>query len=123
MLPKEARAIVADNSGAQNVLIFGILGGSKKKTAYIGDIVRVAVKKTLPNNKIVKKGDVRLALVVRTKFKKRDKFGHMAEAGDNAVVLLGNNYKPLFTRISGFAARKAFKGQFEPLASMIDTGY
>lgn len=96
---------VADNSGARSVLCIKVLGGSKRRYASIGDVIRVTVKEALPRGK-VKKGDVLLAVVVRTKKEIRREDGSCLRFDGNAVVLLSNNMQPLGTRIFGPVTRE-----------------
>lgn len=91
---------VADNSGAKRVQCIKILGGSKRRTATIGDIIVVSVKEALPNRK-VKKGEVQRALIVRTKQGIVRETGEKIQFDSNAVVLLNNQNMPIGTRIFG----------------------
>lgn len=114
MLIKGSRATVADNSGALECELFGIYKGS---VAKVGSIVKVAIKKVVPNGKI-KKGDKSKALVIRTKYCVRTDDGHRAYASENAVVLITEKFEPVGTRIFGFASRKAFQGGGSNIAKM-----
>ena len=105
MLQQESRANVADNSGAKEVLVIRVLGGSKRRYARIGDKVVVTVKKALPTGG-VKKGSVSTAVVVRTTRSIRRKDGSYIRFDDNAVVLLNNSDEPRGTRIFGPVARE-----------------
>lgn len=91
---------VADNSGAKRVQCIKILGGSKRRSATVGDIIVVSVKEALPNRK-VKKGEVQRALIVRTKQGITRETGEKIKFDSNAVVLLNNQNMPIGTRIFG----------------------
>lgn len=105
MLQQESRSTVADNSGAKEVLVIKVLGGSKRRYASIGDQVVISVKKALPNGN-VKKGTVHKAVVVRTKKALRRKDGSHIRFDDNAVVLLNPQGDIRGTRIFGPVARE-----------------
>ena len=105
MLQQESRANVADNSGAREVLVIRVLGGSGRRYAGIGDKVVVSIKKAMPTGG-AKKGTVSKAVVVRTKKAIRRKDGSYIRFDDNAVVLLNNADEPRGTRIFGPVARE-----------------
>lgn len=105
MVQQESRLSVADNSGAKEVLVIRVLGGTKKRYASIGDKVVVSVKSALPSGE-VKKGTVSKAVVVRTKKEIRRKDGSYIRFDDNAVVLLNNVDEMRGTRIFGPVARE-----------------
>ncbi|MCB0539983.1 MAG: 50S ribosomal protein L14 [Bacteroidetes bacterium] len=105
MLQQESRASVADNSGAKEVLVIKVLGGSKRRYASIGDKVVVSVKKALPNGN-AKKGTVHKAVVVRTKKAIKRADGSHIRFDDNAVVLLNAQDEMRGTRIFGPVARE-----------------
>lgn len=117
MLQQESRANVADNSGAKEVLVIRVLGGSKRRYARIGDKVVVTVKKALPTGG-VKKGAVSKAVVVRTTRSLRRKDGSYIRFDDNAVVLLNNQDEPRGTRIFGPVARELRDKQFMKIVSL-----
>lgn len=117
MIPKGARVKVADNSGAIIAEIFGIYGGSGRMDCRIGDFVKVAIKKAIPNAK-VKSGEVYLGIVVRSKWKTRRKNGHVVSAGDNAIVLLNEQKTPIGTRISGCVAQEILAHPNENIRKM-----
>lgn len=96
---------VADNSGARRVMCIKVLGGSHRRYAYIGDIIKVSVKEAIPNGK-VKKGEVFDAVVVRTKNGVRRADGSLIKFDGNAVVLLNNQQQPVGTRIFGPITRE-----------------
>ena len=93
MVQQESRLNVADNSGAKEVLVIRVLGGTKKKYASIGDKIVVTVKSALSSSSM-KKGTVSKAVVVRTKKEIRRKDGSYIRFDDNAAVLLNNNDEP-----------------------------
>jgi large subunit ribosomal protein L14 len=105
MLQQESRMAVADNSGAREVLLIRVLGGTKKRYASIGDKVVVSVKSAIPSGE-VKKGTVSKAVVVRTKKEIRRQDGSYIRFDDNAVVLLNNLDEMRGTRIFGPVARE-----------------
>jgi large subunit ribosomal protein L14 len=117
MLQQESRANVADNSGAKEVLVIRVLGGSKRRYARIGDKVVVTVKKALPAGG-VKKGAVSTAVVVRTTRAIRRKDGSYIRFDDNAVVLLNAQDEPRGTRIFGPVARELRDKQFMKIVSL-----
>jgi large subunit ribosomal protein L14 len=105
MIQQESRTNVADNSGAKEVLVIKVLGGSKRRYASIGDKVVVSIKKALPNGN-AKKGTVHKAVVVRTKKAIKRKDGSHIRFDDNAVVLLNAQDDIRGTRIFGPVARE-----------------
>lgn len=105
MIQQESRLLVADNSGAKEVLCIRVLGGTGKRYARIGDKIVVSVKSALPSGE-VKKGTVTKAVVVRTKKEIRRPDGSYIRFDDNAVVLLTNLDEIRGTRIFGPVARE-----------------
>ena len=105
MIQTETVLSVADNSGARKVLCIKVLGGSRKRYAKIGDIIKVTVKDAIPRGK-VKKGDVYNALVVRTKHGVRRPDGSLIRFDGNAAVLLDNKREPIGTRVFGPVTRE-----------------
>jgi large subunit ribosomal protein L14 len=105
MIQMQTRLSVADNSGARQVMCIKVLGGSKRRYASIGDVIIVSVKEALPNSK-VKKGEVKRAVVVRTKKEIARPDGTYIRFDDNAAVLIDNQSQPLGTRIFGPVARE-----------------
>lgn len=99
---------VADNSGARKVMCFKVIGGSKRRYAGVGDIIKVSVKEAIPKSK-VKKGDVMNAVVVRTKKGVRRPDGSLIRFDTNAAVLLNNQREPIGTRIFGPVTRELRK--------------
>jgi len=109
MVQQESKLAVADNSGAREVLVIRVLGGTKKRYASIGDQVVVTVKSAIPSGE-VKKGTVSKAVVVRTKKEVRRNDGSYIRFDDNAVVLLNNTDEMRGTRIFGPVARELRDG-------------
>jgi large subunit ribosomal protein L14 len=105
MLQTESRLKVADNTGAKEVLVIRVLGGTKKRYASVGDKIVVTVKSATPNG-TVKKGQVSRAVVVRTKKEVRRKDGSYIRFDDNACVLLDTNGEMRGTRVFGPVARE-----------------
>ena len=117
MLQQESRAVVADNSGAKEVLVIRVLGGTKKRYARIGDKVVVAIKSAIPNGNI-KKGAVAKAVVVRTKKETRRNDGSYIRFDDNACVLLNPTGEMIGTRVFGPVARELRDKQFMKIVSL-----
>jgi large subunit ribosomal protein L14 len=117
MIQMQTRLRVADNSGAKEVMCIKVLGGSKRRTASIGDVIVVSVKEALPNSK-VKKGEVAKAVIVRTIHKIRRPDGSYIRFDDNSAVLINNNKEPIGTRIFGPVARELRGKQFVKIVSL-----
>lgn len=105
MIQMQTRLTVADNSGAKEVMCIKVLGGSHRRYANIGDVIRVSVKEAIPNSR-VKKGEVFKALVVRTKCGVTRGDGSVIRFDGNAAVLLNNQEQPIGTRIFGPVTRE-----------------
>ncbi len=105
MIQNETRLRVADNSGARSLLCIRILGGSKRRSAGIGDVIVAAVKEAAPGG-AVKKGDVVKAVVVRTRKETRRDDGSYIRFGENAGVIINPDGAPRGTRIFGPVARE-----------------
>ena len=117
MIQNESRLTVADNSGAKEVLVIRVLGGTKKRYASIGDKVVVTVKNALPSGN-VKKGTVSKAVIVRTKKEISRADGSYIRFVDNAVVLLNATDEIRGTRIFGPVARELRDKQFMKIISL-----
>ena len=117
MIQMQSRMEVADNSGAKEVKCIKVLGGSKKMTASLGDIVVVAVQEALPGGKI-KKGDVKKAVIVRTKYPVRREDGSCISFDKNSVVILNASNEPAGTRIFGPVARELRAKNFTKICSL-----
>jgi large subunit ribosomal protein L14 len=117
MVQQESRLSVADNSGAKEVLVIRVLGGTKRRYASVGDKIVVTVKAALSSSNL-KKGTVTKAVVVRTRKEVRRKDGSYIRFEDNAAVLLNNNDEPRGTRIFGPVARELREKQFMKIISL-----
>ena len=105
MIQMQSRLDVADNTGARSVMCFKVLGGSKRRYANIGDVIKVTVKEAAPRGR-VKKGEVYNAVVVRTAKGVRRADGTYVRFDDNAAVLIKDDKNPRGTRIFGPVARE-----------------
>jgi len=117
MIQTETRLRIADNSGAKVVSCIKVLGGSKRRYAYVGDIIVVAVKEAMPNSK-VKKGDVVKAVIVRTAKEIRRDDGSHIKFDDNSAVLIDPQSEPIGTRIFGPVARELRGKNFMKIISL-----
>ena len=116
MVQQESRLKVADNSGARELLVIRVLGGSKVKTGNIGDVVVGTVKKATPNGTI-KEGEVVKAVIVRTKFGVRIDDGSYIKFDDNACVLIKDDKSPIGTRVLGPVARELREKEYNKTVS------
>ncbi|GAB3026432.1 MULTISPECIES: 50S ribosomal protein L14 [Bowmanella] len=117
MIQMQTSLDVADNSGARRVMCIKVLGGSHRRYAHIGDIIKVTVKEAIPRGK-VKKGDVLNAVVVRTRKGVRRPDGSLIRFDSNAAVLLNNNKQPIGTRIFGPVTRELRGDKFMKIISL-----
>lgn len=117
MIQMESTLDVADNSGAKTVACIKVLGGSKKRTAEVGEIVVVSVKDAIPHGK-VKKGEVQRALIVRTKAPVRRADGTVIRFDRNAAVLVNKQGEPIGTRIFGPVTRELRAKNFMKIVSL-----
>lgn len=117
MIQMQSYLNVADNSGAKRVQCVKVVGGSKKKSAGIGDIIVVAVKDALPNAAIAR-GEVKRAVIVRTKKELRRQDGTYIRFDDNACVMIDANKNPLGKRIFGPVARELREGNYMKIVSL-----
>ena len=117
MIQQESRMVVADNSGAKEILVIKVLGGTGRRYANIGDIVVVTVKKAIPSG-IVKKGDVCKAVIVRTKKGLRRADGSYIRFDENAAVIIKEDLNPRGTRIFGPVARELREKNFMKIVSL-----
>ena len=108
---------VADNSGARRLMCIKVLGGSKRRYAAIGDVIKVSIKEAIPRGK-VKKGDVYNAVVVRTAKGVRRPDGSLIRFDGNAAVLLNANLQPIGTRIFGPVTRELRSERFMKIISL-----
>jgi large subunit ribosomal protein L14 len=117
MIHPESNLDVADNSGARRVQCIKVLGGSKRKTASVGDVIVVAIKDAIPRGK-VKKGDVHRAVIVRTSFPVRRGDGSAIRFDRNAAVLINKSLEPIGTRIFGPVVRELRGKKFMKIISL-----
>ncbi|MCX7091863.1 MAG: 50S ribosomal protein L14 [Methylobacter sp.] len=117
MIQMQTNLDVADNSGAKKVMCIKVLGGSHRRYAGIGDIIKVSIKDAIPRGR-VKKGEVYNALVVRTCKGVRRSDGSVIRFDGNAAVILNNNLQPLGTRIFGPVTRELRGERFMKIISL-----
>ena len=117
MIQTQSYLDVADNSGARRVMCIKVLGGSKRRYARVGDLIKVTVKEAIPRGK-VKKGQVMTAVVVRTKKGVRRPDGSTIKFDDNAAVLLNAQDAPIGTRIFGPVTRELRGEKFMKIISL-----
>ena len=117
MISAESTLDVADNSGARKVLCIKVLGGSKRKTASVGDVIVVSIREAIPRGK-VKKGDVHQAVIVRTSFPVRRADGSAIRFDRNAAVLISRQGEPIGTRIFGPVTRELRARRFMKIVSL-----
>ena len=117
MIQMQSMLSAADNSGAKRVMCIKVLGGSKRRYARIGDVIKVTVKDAIPRGK-VKKGEVYNAVVVRTRKGVRRKDGSLIRFDGNAAVLLNTKLEPIGTRIFGPVTRELRSERFMKIVSL-----
>jgi large subunit ribosomal protein L14 len=117
MIQQESRLKVADNSGAKEVLVIKVLGGSRRRYASIGDVFVATVKDAIPGA-AVKRGDVVRCVVVRTKKERRRPDGSYIRFDENAAVLINNERNPRGTRIFGPVGRELREKRFMKIVSL-----
>jgi large subunit ribosomal protein L14 len=117
MIQMQSMLDVADNSGARRLMCIKVLGGSHRRYAGIGDIIKVSVKEAIPRGK-VKKGDVFNAVVVRTRKGVLRSDGSLIRFDNNAAVLLNNQLQPIGTRIFGPVTRELRSERFMKIISL-----
>ena len=117
MIQVESNLEVADNSGARRVQCIKVLGGSKRKTAGVGDVIVVSIKEAIPRGK-VKKGEVHRAVIVRTRFATKRQDGSSIRFDRNAAVLISKQGEPIGTRIFGPVARELRAKKFMKIVSL-----
>ncbi len=123
MIQKETRLNVADNSGAKEVQVIGVLGGStargrlSRRTAGVGDKITCTVKKAIPTTEI-KKGDIVRAVIVRTRHPTRRRDGSYVRFDSNACVIIGDDGNPRGTRIFGAVARELREKNYLKIVSL-----
>ncbi|HET6554565.1 MAG TPA: 50S ribosomal protein L14 [Dyella sp.] len=117
MIQMQSTLSAADNSGARELMCIKVLGGSKRRYAGIGDVIKVTVKDAIPRGK-VKKGEVYNAVVVRTAKGVRRPDGSLIRFDGNAAVLLNNKLEPIGTRIFGPVTRELRSEKFMKIVSL-----
>ena len=117
MIQMQSMLDVADNTGARTVMCIKVLGGSHRRYAGIGDIIKVSIKDAAPRGR-VKKGDVYNAVVVRTAKGVRRPDGSLVKFDGNAAVLLNNKLEPIGTRIFGPVTRELLTERFMKIVSL-----
>ena len=117
MIQMQTRLDVADNTGARSVMCIKVLGGSKRRYAYVGDVIVGSVKKAIPGSSI-KTGTVVKGVIVRTKKAIRRRDGSYVRFDRNALVILDNDNNPRGTRIFGAVARELREKKFMKIISL-----
>jgi large subunit ribosomal protein L14 len=117
MIQMQSMLTVADNSGAKKVQCIKVLGGSKRRYAGIGDVIKVSIKEAIPRGR-VKKGDVYNAVIVRTKKGVRRNDGSVIRFDSNSAVLLNPQLQPIGTRIFGPVTRELRSENFMKIISL-----
>jgi len=117
MIQTESRLEVADNTGAKSVLCIKVLGGSKRRYASVGDVIKVSIKECAPRGR-VKKGEIYSAVVVRTAKGIRRSDGSLVKFDSNAAVLLNAKLEPIGTRIFGPVTRELRTEKFMKIVSL-----
>ena len=117
MIQMQTNLYVADNSGAKRIQCIKVLGGSRRRYAHVGDVIKVSVKDAIPRGK-VRKGEVYNAVVVRTRKGVRRNDGSLIRFDGNAAVLLTSRLEPIGTRIFGPVTRELRTNQFMKIISL-----
>ena len=117
MIQAQSMLFVADNSGARQVMCIKVLGGSKRRYAHVGDVIKVAIKEAIPTGR-VKKGQVADAVIVRTKKNIKREDGSSIKFDDNAAVLINAQKQPIGTRIFGPVSRELRSKDFMKIISL-----
>lgn len=117
MIQQQTKLRVADNSGAKEVMCIKVLGGTRRRYAYLGDVIVASVKEAIPRSK-VKKGDVVLAVVVRTKRTQKRSDGTSIRFDENSAVIMNTQKELIGTRIFGPVARELRTKNFMKIVSL-----
>ena len=117
MIQEQSMLTIAANSGARRVMCIKVLGGSKRRYAHVGDVIKVAIKEAIPTGK-VKKGSVADAVVVRTRKDIKREDGSSIRFDDNAAVLINTQNQPIGTRIFGPVSRELRSKDFMKIISL-----
>ena len=121
MIQMQSLLKIADNSGARSVMCIKVLGGSKRRYANIGDVIKVAIREAIPTGK-VKKGQVVDALIVRSKKGVRRRDGSLIKFDENAAVLINAQKAPIGTRVFGPVTRELRDGKHMKILSLAPEG-
>ncbi len=121
MIQNESRLRVADNTGAKELLVIRCLGGSRRRSSSVGDVVVCTVKSATPNG-TVHKSDVVKAVIVRTTYPVRRENGTYIRFDDNAAVIIKDDKSPVGTRIFGPVAREVREAEYTKIASLASEG-
>ena len=117
MIQTESRLRIADNTGAREILVIKVLGGTRRRYASVGDVIIATVKDAIPNG-TVKRGEVVRCVVVRTKKEKRRRDGSYIRFDDNAAVIINDKLEPRGTRIFGPVGRELRDRKFMRIISL-----
>jgi large subunit ribosomal protein L14 len=117
MIQMQSRLRVADNTGAREIMCINVLGGTRRKYAYVGDVIIASVKRAIPNAG-TKKGDVVRAVVIRTAHPYKRPDGSYIKFDENAAVILTDRNEPKGTRIFGPVARELRDKQYTKIVSL-----
>jgi large subunit ribosomal protein L14 len=117
MIQEYSRLLVADNSGAKEIMCFRVLGGTRRRYAKIGDIIVASVKDAIPGGQL-KKGEVCKAVIVRTRASTRRRDGTYIRFSENAAVIISEQKEPRGTRIFGPVARELRERKFMKIVSL-----
>ena len=117
MIQMQSLLKIADNSGARSVMCIKVLGGSKRRYANIGDVIKVAIREAIPTGKVKKGQDVD-ALIVRTKKGVRRRDGSLIKFDENAAVLINAQKAPIGTRVFGPVTRELRSGKYMKILSL-----
>jgi len=117
MIQQQSRLKVADNTGVQEIMVIRVLGGSKRRYGYVGDVVVASVKKAIPNAPI-KKGEIVRAVIIRTKKEYKRKDGTSVRFDDNAAVIIDAAGEPKGTRVFGPVAKELRDKKFMKIVSL-----
>lgn len=117
MIQQESRLLVCDNSGAKEILCIKVLGGTRRRYAYVGDVIVASVKQAAPNSSVKKKSVVK-AVVVRTRNKIKRPDGSTLNFDDNSAVILGDDKQPKATRIFGPVPRELRARGYNKIVSL-----
>jgi len=118
MIQQQSRLKIADNTGARQIMCIKVLGGTRRRYAYVGDVIVASVKDAIPGGGVVKKKDVVKAVIVRTKRKVTREDGSSIRFDENAAVIVDDEKQPRGTRIFGPVARELREKGFSKIISL-----